>query len=147
MVKQLFYGQAGVSWGELGCTGADVGVDSEWGVLQDTDSIAHVAVEVQDTGVGEMAPLWGVWGIPGDWDVLRGSSGVFPGAFRHSRDMVHGSEWGRAWNFGIIDKKVDNDMASIGVGVAVAVGSRGMMGDWGVRGGGQDGVWRLLDRH
>ena len=86
----------GWSWGELGYTGVDGGIDGEWGMLQGMDGIIGDAAGVHDAGGHKMVCSWGVWGLLSGWDMLWGCSGGSPSMFCHPGAMVDGTEWGRA---------------------------------------------------
>jgi hypothetical protein len=101
------------------------------------DGVVGGSAGVHDAGGRETARSRGVWGIPGGWDTLRGSSGGSPGVVRRFGAAIGGPEWGRAGGWAVVDSRGDDD-------VAVALGGSCGTGFWGTSWGEQGATGRLL---
>ena len=66
--------RSGSSWGKLGCTGVDGGVDGEQGMSTGVDGVVSDVGGVCDVGGSGTSCFRGFWGKLGGWGVSRGRS-------------------------------------------------------------------------
>ena len=74
----------GSSWGKLGCTGVDGGIDGERGMSTGVDGVIGDTAGVWEVVGGETACFWRLGAELSGWDAFGGCSGVFRCVLRRS---------------------------------------------------------------
>jgi hypothetical protein len=96
----------GSSWGELGCTGGDGGIDSERGVSTGLDGIVGDMAGVCEVVSNKTARFWVFWGEHSGWDRTWGCSEGSGRVCHRFRVVESGPGWGKAGDAAIVDDDV-----------------------------------------